>query len=905
MPDWKQYIRRHLPPLGLSGAREQEIAEELAQQLEQAYAAALADGAKPAEAADRATAQFSDWQALAAEIRRAERPVTENIERRVPDNCKFIVNEQHLRKRRGGNMLADFMQDIQYAFRTLRKSPGFAIVVILTLALGIGANSTIFSIINAVLLRPLPYPDAGRLMTFYESNPTRGFPQFSASPANFTDWRSMNRSFENIAAMDGDYYTFVAAGTPERLLGVSVTPGFLEILGVRPILGRDLLPDDYKAGNHSAALLSYSFWQSSFGGDRSVVGRSISLDGKSCTIIGILPPRFQFLDNKAELWTNRVFSANDMKHRGAKWLSVIGRTKSGVTPAQANADLAGIARQLAEQYPDTNTGWSAYAVPMHDDVVGDVRPALILLLVTVGLVLLIACANSANMLLARATVRQREIAIRSALGAGRLRIVRQILTESVVLSLLGGIASLLLAFLAVSAVRVLPGSYLPMADSVSLDGRVLAFTFAIALATGIFFGSVPAIVSTRGDVQKTLREGGRGTTGALGARFRSVLVVAEVAMSLVVLAGAALLLQSFQRLSSVPRGFRTDHAISFMLHLSESRYPKSAEQAAFFREVEEHMGAVPGAEEVGLTTQLPLSGDDTTYGVNIANTPEDENEPSAAYAAVNPGYFHLMGIPLIAGRLLAAQDTLGSPQVCLINDVLAKILFPGGNALGQHIQFGYKHEVVREIVGIVGTVKAFRLTEKPRPEVYESLDQMPETDLLVVLRAPGDPAMLVRGAREQIRELDPQLPVAEVRTLDDMISESVALPRFRTVLLGVFAALAVVLASVGLYGVLSYSVTQRTQEIGIRMALGAQRKDIYSSVVGRGMLLAGLGLAIGAIGALGLTGFLQSMLYGITPRDPVTLACVSALFAAVAALACWIPARRASQVDPLVALRHE
>jgi putative ABC transport system permease protein len=905
MPNWRQYIRQHLQPLGVSGAREQEIVEELAQQIEQAYNDELAAGSTPARAAACATKQFGDWQALAAEIRHAERPVTESIERHVPDNWKFAASQQHLRKRRGGNMFADFFQDVRYASRMLRKNLGFAALVILTLALGIGANSVIFSVINAVLLRPLPYPNAGQLMTLYENNPTHGFPQTSVSPANFTDWRSTNRSFENIAAMDGNYYTFIASGTPQRLLGLGVTPGFLEILGVHPILGRGFLPEDYSAGNHSAALLSYSFWQNSFGGDRTVAGRSISLDGKSCTIIGILPPKFQFLDNKAELWTNRVFSANEMKHRGGKWLTVIARTKSGLNTEQANADLAGIARQLAQQYPNTNTNWSAYAVSMHDDIVGDIKPALILLLVAVGLVLLIACANAASMLVARSAVRQRELAIRAALGAGRARLVRQALTESVLLSLYGAAAGLLLVFAAIHVVRTLPTSYLPMADSVSLDGRVLAFTLAIALVTGIFFGSVPALISARDDVQKSLREGGRGITGAAGARLRNILVVAEVAMSLVVLAGAALLLQSFQRLSSVPRGFRTDHAISFMLHLSESRYPKPAQQAAFLQDVEQHMDALPGVEEAALTTQLPLSGDDTTYGVTIANVPEDDNEPSAAYAAVTPAYFRLMGIPLIAGRLLTAQDTAGSPQVCVVNDVLAKAVFPNGNALGQHIQLGYKPEIAREIVGIVGTVKAFRLAEKPRPEVYESIAQMPDTEVRVVLRAAREPAMLMQGARERVRELDSQIPISEVRTLDDMISESVALPRFRTVLLGVFAALAVLLASIGLYGVLSYSVTQRTQEIGIRMALGAQRRDIYSSVLGRGVLLVGLGLAIGVMGALGLTRFLQAMLYGVTPRDPVTLLLAIVFFTAVAALACWIPARRASQVDPLVALRHE
>ena len=905
MRDWKQFVREHLPALGLSALREREIIEEIAGQLDQEYVSAIARGLNAGDAEKRVFAQVADWRKLASDIERAERPVASEFSRRVPESWKPPAAETYLRNRRGGMMIADFFQDARFALRMLRKNPGFAAVMVLTLALGIGANTTIFSIIRGVLLRPLPYAEPDRLMMLYENNPKKTCPQCSVSPPNFADWRDQNHSFDRIAAMDGGWYSFVAGGVPRRELGLTVTDGFFDALGVRAAVGRMFVSDDFQPGHDNVAILNYGFWQSSFGGDMSIVGRTIDLDGKPHTIIGVLPRGFQFLDNKASIWAPRVYTQEEKTSRGAHWLTVIGQRKRAVTAAQANADIAAIAARLSDQYPKTNRGWSASAVLMQQDAVGEVRPALLVLFAAVGFVLLIACVNAANMLLARATVRRREIAIRTALGAGRARIVLQMLVESALIALAGAGAGLAIAFAAVRVVRTLPADYLPMATTIRVDSQVFGFTLVVALATGILFGLVPALISSRTDVQKALNESGRSATGAAGGRLRLGLAVLEVAISLIVLVGAGLLLRSFARLSSVEPGFQTEGRTSFVLNLASSRYPNAAAMANFYTEIERRMKALPGVEDAAITSLLPLSGDGESYSVNPANVAEDTSSPSAIYAAVTPDYFRAMGIPLLAGRVFSAQDAQGTPNVCAINEGLAHSLFPRGNAIGQRVQFGRRHTIVREIVGIVGTVKEFGLAEKPRMEAYEPMFQLPESDVRVVLKSGGSSATLIRAAEEQVHSVDAQLAVSEVQSLDEVMSASVALPRFRTVLLGIFAGLALVLAAIGLYGVLSYTVTQRTQEIGIRMALGAQKQRIYQTVVGKGMLLVVLGIVIGLAGALALTRFLESFLFGVNPHDPWTLAGVIGVFVVVALAACYLPARRATRVDPLAALRCE
>ena len=898
MPDWKQHVREHLPALGVSGAREHEIVEELAQQLEQAYNDALAAGSTPAQAAASATAQFADWEALATEIRHAERPVTENIERHVPDTCKFALNEQHVRKRRGGNMIGDFLQDVRYAFRMLRKNPGFT-----ALALGIGANSTIFSVVDAVLLRPLPYPQSDRLMNVLESNPKNGWPRFSVSPANFLDWRNQSRSFEQLFAIGQDESNVTVGDFPEHWVGVAATPGLFEALRVRPQLGRVFGDDDFVAGKSDVLVLSDALWRGKFGADPNVIGRNIAMDGKPYPIIGVMPPGFQFNAPNKMYWLPFPFGTSLAAARGAHFLDVVGRLRDGVTPAQAQAEMIGIAANLEKQYPDSNKDWSAIVEPLQSTGVRNVHTALLVLLGAVGFVLLIACANAANMLLARATVRRREIAIRVALGAGKLRIVRQLLTESVLLALCGGAAGLAITFWSTRALAALPPALLPRAASIHVDIRVLLFTFVLALITGIVFGVVPALAILRGDLANTLKEAGRSGSGR--SRLRKVLVVAEVALAFVLLAGSGLMVRSFERLTAVEPGFNTGGKLAFDMQLPSARYKTPEQRTLFFRQAKERLQVLPGVTSVTMTSLVPLSGELSLWTFGINGQQNSTSLPSALYYEVDPDYLHAMGIPLIQGRNFTESDNASSPHVCIINDFFARTMFPGRDPIGQHIQIGNNYSISREVVGVVGSVKQAGLDDKETYQIYEAYAQLPRSGTTFIVQTASEPMAMLPAVRHAIQQVDPQEPVAKPRTLEQVASEAVALPRFRTLLLGLFGALAVVLALVGLYGVMSYTVTQQTQEIGIRMALGAQQRNIYGLIVLRGMALVGIGVATGLVASLAMTRLLAVFLFGVTPRDPATLASVILLFAAVAAIACWIPARRASQVDPLVALRHE
>jgi putative ABC transport system permease protein len=903
MPDWKQHVREHLPALGVSGAREHEIVEELAQQLEQAYNDALAAGSTPAQATARASAQFVDWQALAAEIRRAERRVAESIERHEPDTWNFAVNEQQLRKRRGGNMIGDFLQDVRYAFRMLRKNPGFTALVVLTLALGIGANSTIFSVVDAVLLRPLPYPQSDRLMNVLESNPKNGWPRFSASPANFLDWRNQSRSFEKLFAIGQDESNVTVGDFPEHWVGVAATPGFFEALRVRPQLGRVFADDDFVAGKSDVLVLSDALWRGKFGADPNVIGRNIAMDGKPYTIIGVMPRGFQFDSPNKMYWLPFPFSTSLAAARGAHFLDVVGRLRDGVTPAQAQAEMIGIAANLEKQYPDTNKDWSAIVEPLQSTGVRSVYAALLVLLGAVGFVLLIACANAANMLLARATVRRREIAIRVALGAGKVRIVRQLLTESVLLALCGGATGLAITFWSTRALAALPPALLPRAASIHVDTRVLLFTFVLALMTGVVFGMAPALAILRGDLANTLKEAGRSGSGR--SRLRKVLVVAEVALAFVLLAGSGLMVRSFERLTAVEPGFNTGGKLAFDMQLPSARYKTPEQRILFFRQAKERLQALPGVTSVTMTSLVPLSGELSLWTFGINGQQNSTSLPSALYYEVDPDYFHDMGIPLIEGRNFTESDNASSPHVCIINDFFARTMFPGRDPIGQHIQIGNNYSIAREVVGVVGSVKQAGLDDKETYQIYEAYAQLPRSGTTLIVQTASEPMAMLPAVRHAIQQVDPQEPVAKPRTLEQAASEAVALPRFRTLLLGLFGALAVVLALVGLYGVMSYTVTQQTQEIGIRMALGAQQQNIYGLIVLRGMALVGIGVGIGVVASLAMTRLLATFLFGVTPHDPATLASVILLFAVVATIACWIPARRASQVDPLVALRHE
>ncbi|HUI39267.1 MAG TPA: ABC transporter permease [Candidatus Nitrosotalea sp.] len=892
MRNWKKYVRERLPELGLSGPREAEIVEELAQQLEGAYHEARTKGAGEADAAARAHAVIKDWPALAAEIRRAERPMQPGLPPPVPE--------------RGlGGFASETWQDVKYGARLLARTPGFAAVLVLTLALGIGANSMMFTVVNAVLLRPLPYPDPARLVLLNDFNHEKGFDSFSVAPGNFLDWRAQTHSFEQMATFGGSSLSYTGGTYPERLRGLRVTDGFFQVVGVKPALGRIFEPGEFSIGQEHEVIISYGLWQKVFQGDASAIGRTIRLNDEPYTVVGVMPAGFRFISREQDVFIPGAWPPEWRDVRGAHFLSVVARLKAGVTLEQAQAEMSAIAQHLAEQYPDINRGWGVHVKSLYESVVGDVRPALLLLLAAVAVLLLIACGNVANMLLARTVDRRREIAVRASLGAGKGRLIRQLLAESLMVSMVGGALGLLFAASGTRAILALVPDDLPRAYSVHVDPWVLGFTFGIAVLTGIGFGLAPVWSIARQDLQEILREGGRTSGG--GHRLRGALVAAEVSLALVLLIGAGLLLGSFQRLEAVAPGFRVEHALTFDVNLPRARYGDAARRAAFYHGLRERLLALPGVEAAAAVTPLPLGGDDMSFTFAVENSPpEAGREPSAEYYQVTPGYFQTMGIPMVAGREFSDSDVIGAPRVCIINDVLARQYFAGQNPLGRRLFLGAgQGHVYREIVGVASSVKHYWLGEKPSPQAYEPIEQYTDSSASFVVRASIDPASLGSAVRGAVKAEDPGLPLGSMHTLDQVVSDSVAMPRFRTVLLLLFAGFAVALAVVGLYGVMSYTVTQRTREIGIRMVLGAQRQSVYRLVVGQGMLLVAAGLAVGLVAAFGLVRLLQRFLFGVTASDPVTFVAVSILLTAVAACACFLPAHRASRVDPLVSIRYE
>ena len=905
MPDWKRYVHEHLPALNVPPVREREIVEELAQQLEQRFLDEVAQGTSENEAADFARAQFSDWKRLGAEIRTAERPLFETATNKLPASVRVALSEGGVRQRKGGSMVADIFQDLRYALRMLKKSPSFTALIVLTLALGIGANSTIFSVIHAVLLRPLPYADPERLVSIIDSNPSNGWPRFSSSPANFLDWRRGAHSFENLVAYASDEETTIVGDTPERWLGLAGTQGFFEVLHARPELGRLFNDADFAVDKSNVLLLSDALWRGEFGADPAVIGRTLMLDGKPGTIIGVMGPEFQFGGPDKQFWIPFPFDVQLSGARGAHFLSVMGRLKQGVTIKSAQAEMTLIAAHLEKQYPASNAGWTARVEKMLPPGVRKVQTALWVLLAAACGVLLVACANAANMLLARAAVRKREIAVRTALGASRVRIVRQLLTESVALAVAGGVLGLAMAFASARVLAALPPSLLPSASAIHVDSGVLVFTLAVVAATAILFGIAPAISVTRDDLQGTLRQGGRGTTEAW-TRMRRGLVIVEVALAFVLLFGSGLLMRSLARLTEVNPGFQMSGRLTFSLSLPSAAYKTPQQQAEFYRQTREKLAALPGISSASLTSLVPLNGDDSLWTIGINGQANKTSLPSATYYLVDPTYLRAMGIPLLQGRDFSDQDTAGSQHVVIINDYFARTLFPGQNPIGQHIQLGRNYSVVREVVGVAATVKQEGLDDKETYEAYEPLAQMPRAGMTFILKtATGDPMSALPSVRAGLKQIDAQLPITNPAILEQELGESLALPRFRTTLLGIFAGLAVALALLGLYGVMSYAVTEQTQEIGVRMALGAIERDIYKFVLGRGLLLVAIGILIGAAGSFAATKVLQSFLFDVTAHDPWTIAAVTLLFAAVATAACLVPARRAAKVDPLVALRYQ
>ncbi|HEY6249399.1 MAG TPA: ABC transporter permease [Candidatus Angelobacter sp.] len=811
-----------------------------------------------------------------------------------------------------------FVQNVRYGWRMLRKNPGFTLIALVTLALGIGANTALFSVIDAVLLRPLPFRDPSRLVAVGSVDPKDRTMGGEISYPAFLDWRSQSHSFEAMSVWDTSNFTYTYGSQAESVPGSVVSGNLFSLLGVTPVLGRTFTPEEDQPGNQQLpVVLSFEFWQSHFGGDRNILGRALTLDGQKYNVVGVMPARFQFpvQSERVELWTT---IARDLQgkqalasQRGVAYLFVLARLKPGIEVAQAQSDLELIQERVNREHPNHRPK----AVDMQlesESITGAIRPALLILLGAVGFVLLIACANVANLLLARATAWQKELAVRSALGASRWMIVQQLLTESLLLAMMGGVLGLLIARWGVGAlVGVAPEGTARMGE-VGLDFRVLAFTFLIVLITGVLFGLAPAFQAFRSDLAHPMAESGRGTSSSLsGGRLRAALVVSQLTIAFVLLTGAGLLLRSFDRLRHVDPGFRSDHLLTFLLEVPSERHPRP-QRAMFVRQFLDSTRNLPGVKAASAIFGLPLNTDasvNTTLEIEGRPVPRGQ-EPRIAFRLIESRYFQTMGIRLLQGRSFTPEDEQGERPLAIVNQTLAQKLFPGEDPVGRHIKgnisFGENGEVMREIVGVVGDVKSNSIGGEADLEVYA-----PQTpidfigEMTIVVRTSTDPAAFVPTMRALVTSIDKETPLRDVKTMDEYVSASIATPRFEAVLLGIFAGLAFVLTAIGLYGVISYSVAQRTREMGIRVALGAQRANILNMVVRQGALLAAIGVGAGLTASLFATRLVRSQLYGIGVTDPVTFLVVPVLLLAVALLASYVPARRATKVDPIVVLRDE
>ena len=803
------------------------------------------------------------------------------------------------------------LQDLRYGLRVLWKTPGFTAVAVLALALGIGANTAIFSVVNGVLLRPLPFAEPERLVMVWMDNRVLELREDLGSYPNYVSWRDESQAFEHLAAFSNANPTLTTeGGEPERLQGVNATANFFNVLRAQPIAGRAFTVEEEAEGQDAVVVIGHGLWQRRFGGEPGIVGRQITLNGRSRTVIGIMPQGFRF-PGEADVWVPLAPPARMREQRQAFWLSMVGRLKPGATVERAQTELSAIAARLEQQFPDSNQGFGAYVVSLHQQVVGRVRPALWVLLGAVGFVLLIACANVANLLLARAAARGREIAIRRALGAGRARLIRQFLTESVLLSLMGGALGLLLAIWGTDMLIALSPSDLPRLDQVGIDGWVLLWTVGISVGTGLAFGLAPALQASRGDLNEPLKEGGRsGSEGGRGRRVRDALVVAEVALALVLLAGAGLMVKSFLRLQEVDLGFNPERVLTMRAQLSGVNYRESPRAVAFYEQLIERVEALPGVQSAAAAGTVFLSStpNSSWFSIEGRPAPPPNERVEVPIDPITPNYFQAMGVPLLRGRAFTAQDREGVPEVTIVNETFARRFFPGEDPSGRRIKYGPPESEGPwiTIVGVVGDTRRTGFDAAVRPETYLPHAQAPARGMMLVVRsAAADPSGLTNAVRGAVASLDREVPVFQVRTMDELLSGMMAQRRLNMLLLAIFAGVALLLAAVGIFGVMNYSVSQRTHELGLRMALGAQARNILGMVVRQGMTLVLLGLGLGLAGALALTRLMSSLLYGVSATDPLTFAGISLLLAAVALLACYVPARRATKVDPIVALRYE
>ncbi len=797
-------------------------------------------------------------------------------------------------------------QDLRYGARVLLKRPGFALAAVLTLAVGIGANTAIFSVVNGVLLRPLPYGDADRIVTLWESKGASR--DVHVSYPNFADWRERQHSFDSFSAYTGRWggpSTVTGGAEPLRANAAGVFRDFFKVMNVAPMVGRTFTPEDHRAGAPPAVVVSYGFWQKALGGARDLAGKKLSVEGHTFDVVGVMPPEFDFPAD-TQLWYAREAFGDDTSARSSHNYIAVARLKDGITVEQAQADTDQIARALADEYPESNRGAGVAVVSLKDQLVGKVRPALLVLLAAVGFVLLIACANVANLLLARALSRRREFAVRLALGASRARLVRQLLTESLLLSVTGGALGVLSAYWLVGALARLAPANLPRVADIGVDSRTLLFTVGLTLLTSVVFGLAPALRASRPDVQDALKSGGATTDGA-GGGLRSALVVAEVALTLVLLTGAGLLVKSFWRLLQVSPGFRTDDVLTMRLSLPEDAYKDDAQTVNFYRALFERLQSVPGVERAAMVNNLPMAGVDINGSFEIEGRPGDHSH-GAGFRIVSPGYFDALGIPVLHGRAFTEQDDERAAPVAVVSERVARATWPNEDAVGKRIRSGMdnRSDVWMTIVGVVGDVRHAGLDARPSADLYVPVAQRPHRarDATIVVRTSSDLSALAPVIREQVRSIDRNLPVS-FESMGQVFSRTVADRRYSAWLLGAFACVALLLSLVGIYGVMAFAVAQHTRELGIRVALGAQRADIYRLVFGQGLTLAAAGVGLGLVAALALTRVLAGMLFGVGAHDPATFALVSLLLVCAALAACFFPARRATRVDPMIALRCE
>ena len=893
MPDFRAEVRRRLAKSNLPPTREAEIVEELSQHLEEEYEDARNRGASEDEAHRAVLKDLKLPYSLGQAMKYVE-PVQMGTERK-------------------NNMLADLGQDIRYGLRILGKNPGFTAIAVIALALGIGANSAIFSVVNAILLKPLPYKNPDQLVMIWENATHLGFPKDTPPPANFLDWRQQSTVFESMAAFAERSFNLTGVGEPERLDGRRVSANLFDLLGVRPIVGRTFVAEEDKAGT-KVALLNESLWKRRFGSDPSVIGRALNLNGEVYTVLGVLPHtvRLPAAGNwRDQVWVPLAFSAEEAANRGSHYLEVIARMNPGVTLPKAQVEMDTIAARLAQQYPDYNARRGAVVGPLHEEIVGNMKSALLILLGAVAFVLLIACANVANLLLARAAVRQKEIALRLALGADRARLTKQLLVESVLLSLVGGVVGLGLAYYGLDVLTRFIPPEIAHADTITIDAKVLLFTLAVAVVTGLIFGLAPATQASHFNLNETLKEGGRDSSAGVGGkRLRNSLVIVEVATSFILLIGAGLLINSFLHLRNLDPGFRPDHLLALNVDLSEVKYPDTQRRTAFFDEVTRRVQTLPGVQSAAVAGNLPFTynGDSMSIAVEGIPDPPIDQWPDVIFRTIGPGYFATMGIPLVRGRDFTDQDTPDTMPVVVISEKTAKYYWPNEDPIGKHL----KPDVTtsdtpwRTVIGVVKDVRQNDFIAEPKMQMYFSFRQ---TKNLVanalVVRTSVDPLSLATSVRNTVWAVDKDQPVANVDSMEHIVAGAVARQRFSTLLLALFAGVALVLAAVGIYGVMSYSVAQQTREIGVRIALGARRSDVLKMTVKQGLKLVGVGLTCGLVVALVLTRVMASLLFGISATDPTTFLSIALIQLLVALLASYIPALRATRVDPVIALRAQ